>query len=330
MNHIPMIEDYNDMLDLLELPETKQKYKYLVVIVDLATSECDFEPIKNKTPNDVKNALNVIFKRSYIKKPYASIQTDNGKEFKGEFNSYLYNSNILHKLSLPYRHTQNSVVEAVNRQLGRFLNGYMNMKEAETGKVYKEWTDQINLIRTELNKIRKKKLPDDIFTYLYPSWNAEKEIKSSSTKKKETQYEIIEPKYKKGDLVYVVLESPENALGKKQKGLFRNGDYKLTKEPHKITKVLYYHGPPYYRYLVNTFNGVSYQEAELKRATEEAEEKFKVKQIINKRTYKKVLQYKVWWKGYPKKEATWELAQNLIDDGLQEYIDAYEEEQEEQ
>ena len=76
-NHIPMIEDYNDMLDLLELPETKQKYKYLVVIVDLATSECDFEPIKNKTANDVKNAVNAIFKRSYVKKPYASIQTDN-------------------------------------------------------------------------------------------------------------------------------------------------------------------------------------------------------------------------------------------------------------
>ena len=200
----------------------------------------------------------------------------------------------------------------------------MNAKEEETGKVYKEWTDKLPLIREKLNNIRKKKLPDSIFTYLYPTWNADREIKSK-TKKDVIEYELIKPKYKVGDLVYVALESPENALGKKMKGLFRNGDYKLTKEPHKITKVLNYHGPPYYRYLVNTFNGVSYQEAELKPANGEEEEKYKVKQIIGKRTYKKVLQYKVWWKGEGKKEASWEPADQLLKDGLDEYINDYNE-----
>jgi hypothetical protein len=97
----------------------------------------------------------------------------------------------------------------------------------------------------------------------------------------------------------------------------------LTKEPHKITKVLYYHGPPYYRYLVSTFKGVSYQSSELIPAAGETEEKFKVKKIIGKKKINKVLYYKVWYKGYPKSEATWELAQNLIEDGLQDYIDEY-------
>ena len=124
--------------------------------------------------------------------------------------------------------------------------------------------------------------------------------------------------------MYVVLETPEDALGNKQKGLFRNGDYRLTKEPHKILKVLYYHGPPYFRYIVNTFKGVSYQEAELKPATGEIQEKYKVKKIIGKKTVKKVLYYKVWWKGYKKSESTYEKATNLIDDGLQEYIDDFE------
>jgi hypothetical protein len=58
------------MLDLIELPETKQKFKYLVVIVDLATSEIDIEPIKNKTPLNVKKSIETIFKRKYLKLPY--------------------------------------------------------------------------------------------------------------------------------------------------------------------------------------------------------------------------------------------------------------------
>jgi hypothetical protein len=120
------------------------------------------------------------------------------------------------------------------------------------------------------------------------------------------------------------LETPEDALGKKQKGLFRNGDYRLTKEPHSILKVLYYHGAPYFRYIVNGFDGVSYQEAELKPAIGETSEKFKVKKIIGKKTVKKVLYYKVFWKGYKKSEATWEKATNLIEDGLQDYIDEFE------
>lgn len=173
--------------------------------------------------------------------------------------------------------------------------------------------------------MRKKKLPDNIFTYLYPTWNAEKIVNIKKNKK--VEYELIKNKYKVGDLVYVALETPENALGQKMKGLFRNGDYRLTKEPHKILKILYYHGPPYYRYIVNGFDGVSYQEAELKPAKGETDEKFKVKKIIGKKTIKKVLYYKVWWKGYPKKEATFEPATNLIEDGLQAYIDAYEEQE---
>ena len=324
-DNVLLKEDFNFMADLLFLPQTKQGFKYLFVIVDLATDEFDMEPMKNKTPSDIVKAVYEINKRPYIRLYYdeaQSLRTDSGTEFRGAFSKWLYNHSILHRIAQPNRHIQLSNVERLNGVLGKLFNGYMNSKEEETGKTYKEWTDKVDFIRTKLNEIRKKKLPDNIFTYIYPTWNAEKIVKIKKNKK--VEYELIKPKYKVGDLVYVALETPENALGQKMKGLFRNGDYRLTKEPHKITKVLYYHGPPYYRYLVNTFNGVSYQEAELKPATEEAEETFKVKKIIGKKTIKKVLYYKVWWKGYSKKEATFEPAQNLINDGLQEYIDAYE------
>jgi hypothetical protein len=40
-NNIPRIEDYNFMADLIEMPETKNKNKYILVIIDLATNEFD-------------------------------------------------------------------------------------------------------------------------------------------------------------------------------------------------------------------------------------------------------------------------------------------------
>lgn len=326
-DNVLLKDNVNFMADLLFLPTTKKGFRYAFVIVDLASDEFDIEPLKNKTASDIVKAIFTISDRPYIQiRPDTgqSIRTDSGSEFKGSLKLWMFKNSILMRTAQPNRHIQMANVERLNGTLGTLLNGYMNAKEQETGKIYKEWTDKISLIRTELNKIRKKKLPDNIFTYIYPTWNAEKEIVSKSKKKKEIIYELIEPKYKKGDLVYVALETPENALGQKQSNTFRNGDYRWTKEPHKITKVLYYHGPPYYRYLVNTFNGVSYQEAELKSASKEKDETYKVREIIGKRTHKNVLQYKVWWRGFAKVFATWEPAANLIEDGLQNYITQFE------
>jgi hypothetical protein len=326
-------ENYNFMADLLFLPKTKKGFQYLFVIVDLATDEFDYEPLKEKSSSEIVKAIYSIDKRPYIKINFdrgQSIRTDSGKEFEGSFGKWMYQHSILHRIAQPNRHIQVANVERLNGILGTLFNGYMNSIEEKTGKPYKEWTDKLDFIREKLNKIRKKKLPDNIFTYIYPEWNAFKVLFNKKyVKKKETEteprYEEIKPKYKVGDLVYVVLETPEDALGNKQPGLFRNGDYRLTKEPHKITKLLYYHGPPYYRYIVSTFKGVSYQEAELKPAIGETDEKFKVKKIIGKKKIKKVLHYLVWFKGETKKEASWQPAQNLIDDGLQDYIDDYNE-----
>ena len=157
-NNIPMKEDYNFMADLLSLPETKKGYKYLLSVVDLATDEFDIEPLINKTPDAVLEEFKKMIKRTYIKKPYASVRTDNGTEFKGVFHKWLYDDSILHKVNLPNRHKQMANVEHLNKQLGRLFNGYMNKKEEETGEVYKEWTDILVFVRKELNKIRKKQI----------------------------------------------------------------------------------------------------------------------------------------------------------------------------
>jgi hypothetical protein len=51
---------FNFMADLLHLPQTKYRYRYLFVIVDLWSNAFDIEPIRTKTPEDVLKALKIF------------------------------------------------------------------------------------------------------------------------------------------------------------------------------------------------------------------------------------------------------------------------------
>ena len=263
-DNIPLKQDYNFMANLLFLPETSSGYKYLLVMVDLANDEFDIEEIRNKESATVLSAMKNIFKRGILKKPYASIRTDSGSEFKGIFHKYLYDANILHKIALPNRHTQLANVEALNRQLGRLLNGYMNQKELETGKVFKSWKKILGVIRRDLNIIRKKKLPTvkEEETYLYPIFDPTYKIKT----KKGIKLKRLLPKFQINDLVHRLLDYPKNALGKKQSGTFRMGDFRYDVNPQKITRILYYAGDIPYRYMIEGIDNASFKDTQLMKA----------------------------------------------------------------
>jgi hypothetical protein len=53
------------MADLLELPETKKGFKYLLVVVDLATDEFDIEPITNNKSLTVVDAIVTRYRVSW-------------------------------------------------------------------------------------------------------------------------------------------------------------------------------------------------------------------------------------------------------------------------
>lgn len=308
-----LIEDYNMMVDLLYLKTTKQGNKYLFVITDLATREFDFEAIKNKKSTTVLEAMKTIFRRKkWINKPLASIRSDNGPEFQEQFNKYLKDNNIFHSVSMPYRHTQLSAVESLNKQIGYLLNGYMNNIEFATKKEFKEWDDDkiLNLIKKELNKIRYRKAPyteKNIFNY----------------KDKKTLNLKDTPKYKVDDIVHYQLSYPEDALGNKQPTeKFRVGDFRFSPIPKRIVQVLYYNGNIPYRYMLKDMQFVSFTENQLMKSKEK-EQKYKVKRIIGKKKEKKITYYLIWWNGYLKKDSTWEPENMLIKDGLKEQIDDY-------
>jgi len=205
-------------------------------------------------------------------------KTDGGSEFKGVFNQYLYDESILHKGIVADRHNSMSNVESLNRQLSRLFNGYMNRKEEETGKVYREWTDVLKLVREDLNELRERKLPKNPNSYEYPlpkdynTITSEKIVEDKKTGKKKT-IEVtknvkIEPKYKIGQFVYRALETPRDALNKKQNTKnFRAGDYTFEKTPREITQVFTMGGDgPLYRYYLEGIRDASFTERQLQRA----------------------------------------------------------------
>ena len=304
-NNIPRIEDYNFMADLIEMPETKNKNKYILVIVDLATNEFDIEPLKFKSPEDVLKGSKNIFKRSYLKIPYASIRTDNGNEFKGMFQKWCDTEHIFHKVNIPNRHTQLANVDSLCHQLERLFNGYMNYKEEETGKVYKNWDDITDKVRKGLNKIRKVKVGKfDINDYpFFKNYNI--------------------PRFKVGQAVHYKLDTPENSLGHKQQtSKFRTGDYRYSKEPKQIKQILYMNDEPYFRYILEGLPNASYSEYQLIKSKYK-QTRYKVKQIIDDRIINNKIELKIWWLGYKKAESTWEKEKTLRDDGLGKMIDEY-------
>lgn len=283
-DNIPLKADYNFMADLLELPETKKGFKYLLVVVDLATDEFDIEPITNNKSLTVVDAMKRMFNRRYIKKPYASIRTDGGAEFKDAFDKYCYENSILHKVGVAGRHQQTANVERLNRELGRLIMGYLNSVEEKELKTYKEWVEIVPKVRTMLNDFRKK--PEgDPFTDIYPTADL-----------------TVQPKYKIHDVVYRMSEKPLDALGRKQPTQnFRMGDYRWERIPRKIVKVLRYAGKVPIRYILENLPNVAYAEYELMPA-DEKEALYIVESVKAKRTIGGVKQLLIKWKGYKKTE----------------------------
>jgi hypothetical protein len=297
---------YNYMCDLLELPKTSDGFNSLLTVVDIYSNYFDCEPLKSKSAESTLKALKTIFKRGILKLAKASIRSDSGSEFKSVFDKYLHDNNILHLWSLPDRHKQMGNVENLNKQLARVLMTYLSNK----GHDYTDWTDLIDSLRTELNDMKSHPPDQDMSTYQMK----DVDIKSM-------------PKFKVGDLVYRRLEKPLSSTGQKYHNQkFRAGDVRYeVNEPRKIVRVVAYPSPNPWRYILQDLPNVSYAEAEIVPA-KETEEKRIVKKIFDKMTKDKIVYYKVWFKKEKKDQSLWLKKDQLIEDGLQEYIDQYENE----
>ena len=262
----------NYMSDILFLPTAKYGFKYLLIVLDIASRQFDCEKLKNKDSTTVLKAFKKICDKSdYLTIPKYSLITDSGTEFKGTFQDYLYNESIFHKTIMKGNHTAMRPIDNLCYQLEKILNDYMSNIELQTGKVYRQWPDIIDTVIIEMNKIRKRELSDknEFDTRFVNDIKQIRKViynKKTGEKVEKIEKEFIRPKFRVGDLVYVLLKTPKNILGKNQSTLnFRAGDMTVDPERREITEVLMMHGKgPLYRYLVDGYRFVSFSESQLR------------------------------------------------------------------
>lgn len=311
INNVPLFPNYNIMLDTLYLPTTdKAKYKYLLVAVDLGSNVVDFQQMATNTAQETLSAMQQMFKRKYIKKPQFSINTDGGSEFKSVFDKFCKDNSIFHKTSFPYRHKQQSPVESLNKTLARILLGYLNNKEQKSGKKETDWTPILEKTREELNKYRIRMDIDEM-------------------RDNQSQFNLASagvPVFKVGQKVHYKLSRPMDALNNPIKDdKFRKGDMRYSPDTRTIVEIVYMNDYPYYRYILNDMPNVSFSAYELVLSKNE-EETFLVRKIWDKTKINGTTHYKVWWKEKTKKDSTWEPEEKLLEDGLDEHIQEFEEE----
>jgi len=271
-DNIRLEKNCNYMSDILFLPTAKYGFKYLLIVLDIATRQFDCEKLKNKDSTTVLKAFKKICDKSdYLTIPKYSLITDSGSEFKGIFQNYLFNESIFHKTVPKGNHTAMSPIDNLCLQIGKILNDYMSNIELQTGKVYKQWPDILNTVIIEMNKIRKRELPNknEFDTRFVNDIREVRKIsfyKKTGEKIETIEQEFIRPKFRIGQLVYVLLKTPKNILGKNQSTLnFRAGDMTVDPERREITEVLMMHGKgPLYRYLVDGYRFVSFSESQLR------------------------------------------------------------------
>jgi hypothetical protein len=175
-----------------------------------------------------------------------------------------------------------SPIDNLCYQLGKILNDYMSSVELQTGKVYRQWPDIIDTVIIEMNKIRKRELPDknefdtrfvnDIKQIRKISYTTTKVAvgepgnKKTGEKIETIEQEFIRPKFRVGQYVYVLLKTPKSVLGKTQStSNFRAGDMTVDPERREITEVLMMNGKgPLYRYLIDGYRHVSFSESQLR------------------------------------------------------------------
>ena len=134
-------------MDLLYLTHDGD-YKYLLVIVDVATRAVDAEPLKERDGDTVYTAFKKIYaenrKPKYLNTPHI-IHMDAGTEFS-KIKEELPELNIAYRVASTNRHSQQAVVEAMNKIIGTTITKLQLYKELEEHSESHAWVQYLPTI----------------------------------------------------------------------------------------------------------------------------------------------------------------------------------------
>ena len=128
-------------------------------------------------------------------------------------------------------------------------------------------------------------------------------------------------KYKVGDVVRYLLEQPKNVFNEKMSGRFRQGDLFYSNDTKKIVNVIFMRTKPYFRYMLEGISTNSFTHKQLLPVKDVNETTYNVKSIVNDKKTKNKIYYLV---QYSDGDRLWITKDELLKDGLNNYIDDYE------
>ncbi|MEL7520029.1 MAG: RNase H-like domain-containing protein [Cyanobacteria bacterium J06553_1] len=135
-------------VDVLQLPQSRFGYKYVLNAVDQYSKWLASQPLKDKTSKSVSNAFVKII--TSLPSLPDTVISDNGGEFTGDpFVQALDQFNIKHIFITPYSPQSNGLVERVNRTLMGVLTGLCPSSQ---------WCDSLNMAVLTYNNTYHKEL----------------------------------------------------------------------------------------------------------------------------------------------------------------------------
>lgn len=288
-------EQYDaDLADLSSLADENDKYRYILVVIDIFTRYVWLEPLRTKRGKDVLNAFKAIFSRGFIPK---KIRSDGGAEFKfKELRDFFKANNVYHHISLNTAVKANyseRVILTLKRIMYRMFNkqrSYRYLDKLQNIANSYNATPHRSLNYTAPKDVNQSNAAD-LWAHMY--LKSDKVRDNLSTRRHKQHY-----KYKIGDLVRIShLKRP----------FLRAYDQQWSSEIFKIYQRFLIEGLPVYRiedFLDKKISGNFYS-AELQKVFKDENSLWYIEKTLRKRTYRGRKQHFVKFEGWDDRFNCW-------------------------
>lgn len=273
-----------DLVDMRSYAKYNDGYKYILTNIDIFSKYAWGIPLKNKTGDELVNALKAIFSTNRV--PY-KFNTDQGTEFENRnVRSFLHNKNI--SFFTTRSDKKAAVVERFNRTLKNRMWKYFTYK---------------NTYRYV-----------DVLQHLIDGYN--------NTYHRSIGMAPNDVSYQNEGGVYLKLYGPPPQAGKSVKYKFNTGDavrvsrYKRTFEkgylPNWSEEVFtisrrYARKPPVYK--IKDYEGTviegTFYEPELQKITQDRDATYVIEKVLARKTIRGKRHVLVKWRGYPASMNSW-------------------------
>ena len=278
-----------DLVDMAACSKHNDNYQYILTVIDCLSKFLWALPLKTKSPNDVKQAFDTIFKTS--KRIPRKLQTDSGTEFYGKEMQKFLKTNSIHHFS-SFNEKKASIVERVNRTLKERMWKYFT-----ANNTYK-WIDVLSKLvegyNTSFHRTIKMK-PADV------NKNNEKNV-WNTVYMQDKAHDDQKPKLQEGDLV---------RISKYKRKLFDKGYLpSWTEELFRVAKA--------FETLPATYNLTDWNSEAIKGRFYEAElqkvvdtDNYRIEKVLKTRTRKGQREAFVKWHGWPETYNQWIPSESL-------------------